>query len=126
MGKLAVFPTCKTLVHTDPKRSITGGEQIARFVAWQMLARRRLPGNAANAIKPAHSAFGCEPEISILCLNDRVCRVVGNAFADFPRSVRVLADVERRIEGGAASAVRQQDARHDALSSAHLLHPSTS
>jgi hypothetical protein len=69
-----------------------------------MLTRGWLPWDTANAIEAKQVEFTAEPEIPIGCLGDRVDVAQGKPVPDGPRGVRVLADIERRIQREAATA----------------------
>jgi hypothetical protein len=82
-----------------------------------MLTRRRLPWNTPNAIEAKQAEFSTEPEIAVACLGNRVRRddAFEEAVADLPRSVRVLADIERWLEGGGAGAAEKDCQRGNAF-----------
>src|ERR1039458_1689816 len=63
-----------------------------------MLAGRRLPGESARPVKTQQSVFRSQPEIAVRRLSNLTDCAFGETLADPPRRVRVLADVERRIE----------------------------
>jgi hypothetical protein len=72
------------------------------------LARGRLPGDIAVAVEAKQAEFRAEPKIAIPSLGDRVNVTPEKSFADCPRGVRVLADVERWVERKCADAARRQ------------------
>ena len=78
-----------------------------------MLARGGLPGDASNAIEAKQAEFRAQPEITVGRLRDRLDGAVGKAFADLPRRVRVLIDVERRVQSESTAATRQEKAQRD-------------
>ena len=76
-----------------------------------MLIRGRLPGNVSYSIE-AEQAEGCsQPEIAVGSLGDRTDCAFAESLANLPRRVRVLADVERRIDREGAEAACQKNAR---------------
>ena len=83
---------------------------LSNILAGELLTRWRLPGDGANTIEAIQAEFRAQPQIAIRSLRNRDDRAFGKAFANLPRGVRVLADVERGIERESASAARQQDA----------------
>lgn len=86
------------------------GVQPSNVVARQAVARPRLPDDRADAIEAEQSGFRTDPEIAI----GRLCDGEGNAprepVADLPRGVRVLADVERRVERIGTRPAREEHA----------------
>src|SRR6266853_1233230 len=72
-----------------------------------MLVRWRLPGDDPDAIEPQQAEFGTEPEITVGRLDDRPDPAFEKAIADLPRRVRVLTDVQFRVQGERARAQHQ-------------------
>jgi hypothetical protein len=97
LSQLAILPTCQTFTGSNPKTSIARGEEAFNKIAGEMLARRRLPGDTPHAIKTKQTEFRAHPQIAVGRLSYGVDHAFGKAFADLPRGVRVLADVERRV-----------------------------
>ena len=71
--------------------------QGSNVVAGEMLTRRRLPGNSADAIETQQSGLRRQPEVTVRGLSNFVDRARGKTLADCPRCVCVLADIERGI-----------------------------
>jgi hypothetical protein len=69
----------------------------------QMFIPRRSPWNHPNAIEAKQAEVGAQPEITIGRLSNCVDGALIEAVANFPRGVRVLTDIERRIEGVSAA-----------------------
>ena len=97
VSQLAVLPTGKPFIGGDPKTPIASGENASNIVAREMLTRRRLPRSGPNAIEANQAEFGAKPEITVGRLSNRVDDAFDKAFADRPRGVRVLIDVERWV-----------------------------
>ena len=76
------------------RRTSTFGLEQSRCGA----TRRWLPRNTANAIEPKQAKFRAKPEIPIWRLGYRVNVAQGESLPNGPRSARVLADIERRIQ----------------------------
>jgi hypothetical protein len=93
LSQLAVLPTCKAFCGPDPKTLIAGDEQAPNLVTGELLTRWRPPRDASNAVKSKQSELGAEPEITVGRLGNGKDR----SFADRPRIVRILIDVERRF-----------------------------
>ncbi len=75
-----------------------------------MLIRRWLPGDGSDTIEAQQPEFRAQPEIAVGRLGDGPNGAFGKSIADFPWRVRVLADVQRRIQRERAREPRQQDA----------------
>jgi hypothetical protein len=84
-----------------------------------MFTGGRLPWGGPNAVEAKQAEFCAKPEITVGRLSNRVDAACEKAFADRPRFVRVLIDVERWVQGGSARAPRQEDAERDTGSSPH-------
>jgi hypothetical protein len=69
-----------------------------------MLIRWRLPGDVPDTIEAKQAEFRAQPEITVGCLSDGVDDASRKVVADPPRRVRVLADVQGRIQGERARA----------------------
>jgi len=110
LREAAVLPACQPSEGADPKRAIAGDQQLVDFAAGELLAARRRPLGAANAIEAAQAEFGAEPEIAVGRLRDRINGAFGNAVADLPGVVLVLVDVQRGIQRERARA-NGQDGR---------------
>src|SRR5215469_318782 len=109
--ELPVFETREPLLGSNPERSIAGNEQGSDQLAGKSLTGWRLPFRKPSAIRTHQAKFRAQPQIAVRRLCNRENYAFCEPVADLPRSMGVLADVERRIESGSASAPRQQDAR---------------
>jgi hypothetical protein len=74
---------------------IAPGEQVSNVPAGELLTRWGLPWDAPNTIEAKQAEFRAEPEITVGRLSNRIDAPFEKSFADRPRSVRVLVDVER-------------------------------
>ena len=108
---LAVLPTGQPLTGPDPERAVARGEQAVNLAGGEMLIRWRLPGDSSDPIEANEGVLRSQPEIAVGRLGNRGDGAFGKALADLPRRVRVLTDVERRIERERTRAPRQQQAR---------------
>jgi hypothetical protein len=68
----------------------------------------RLPGDAPGAIVAKQIEFRTQPQIAVGRLGKGRDDAFRKAVADLPRRVRVLADVQLRIQAAGARAPRQQ------------------
>src|SRR4029077_14726568 len=84
-------------------------EQTQDVSGGKMLIRWQLPGDISDTIKTDQAEFRAQPEIPVRRLNNLDNLAFGKAIADLPRRVRVLADIQRRIQPKRTRA-RQQDA----------------
>jgi len=75
-----------------------------------LLTRWRLPWDAPNTIEAKQPEFRAEPEITVGRLSNCLDGAFEKAFADRPRGVLVLIDIERWVQGGSTTAARQQGA----------------
>src|SRR5215469_11367797 len=100
LSQLAVLPTCQPLPRADPKSPVARDQEPPNISGGELLARRRLPQDGADSVEPIQAEFCTQPEISVGCLLNRCDCALGEAVADLPRGVRVLADVQRRIQRG--------------------------
>src|SRR6266700_2049117 len=94
----AALPTCKALVGADPKSPVAHDEQASNEIVGQMVTLRRLPSDIPDAIEAKQTEFGSQPEITIRRLGNGGDLSFRKPLADLPRRVRVLADVQRRIQ----------------------------
>jgi len=113
IGQLAVLPTCQSFIGANPKAPVTRDEQSPNAGTGEMLTRRWRPRDAPNTIEANQAEFFAEPEITIGRLSNRVNDTFKKAVTGRPRSVRVLIHVERRIQVGRTTAIRQADAKRD-------------
>jgi hypothetical protein len=119
VSQLTVLPTYKSFSGADPKTSISPGEHTSDIDAGEVLARGWLPGDTPNAVESEQAEFGAEPEITVGCLSNRVDDGFEKAVADGPGIVRVLTNVQRRIQGGSTTATRQENSCGNSGSSLH-------
>ena len=63
----------------------------------EMLASRRIPQNLLDAIEAKQAELRPKPQITIRSLSDRLDRPFEKSFADRPRGVCVLIDIERGV-----------------------------
>ena len=103
-----VLPTGQSFTSTDPKSAIARGEQAGNLAGGEMLIRWRLPEDSSDPIEANEGVLSSQPEIAVGRLGNRGDGAFGKALADLPRRVRVLADVERRIQRERTRAPRQQ------------------
>ena len=78
-----------------------------------MLTRRWLPGDTANAIEAKQAEFRAQPEIAIGRLGHREDGADGEPVPGSPRSVPVLADIQRWVQRQNRSRPEQEDERAD-------------
>jgi hypothetical protein len=113
LGQLTVCPTGKTLKSPDPEGSVARGEQTSNPVVGEVGAGRK-PGHTPNAIEAQQTEFRTQPQITVARLRKgRDPLPLGEAFAEDPFGVRVLTDVETRIQRGRTRAGHQGDAQRD-------------
>jgi hypothetical protein len=74
-----------------------------------MLIRRRLPRHVPNAIEPRQSERRPHPKVPVRRLGDGENGALGKAVPDLPRRMRVLTDVERRVQGRCTTAAPQKN-----------------
>src|SRR5262249_48901651 len=117
LGQLAVLDAGESFERADPERAVAGSEQGSDVVRWESLARRRPPLQRPDAIETQQPQFGAKPKIPIAGLRKRRDESLGKSVASLPRGVRVLTDVEPRIEreggGPADDAKNGQHHSHD-------------
>jgi hypothetical protein len=97
VSQLPVFPTSKPFRSTNPKASITPGEQDLNVAVGEMLTGWRLPLDGPNAIEANQAEFRTKPKITVGRLCHRVDEAFKKTFADCPRFVRVLINVKRWV-----------------------------
>src|SRR5262249_29148714 len=96
--QLAVLPAGESAQGASPRPPVARALQASDIAAGEMLPLWRLPGDGPHAIEPKQPEFGAEPEISVGRLCDGTNDAWSKPFDGFPRGVRVLADVERRVQ----------------------------
>src|SRR6266487_1878050 len=94
----AALPTDEPLTGADPKGAVARGEETRDVVGREPLIGWRLPGHGPDAIEANEAELRAQPEIAVGRLGDGVDGALGEALADLPRRVRVLADVQGRIQ----------------------------
>src|SRR5215469_5930032 len=104
LNQLAVLPTCQPFPSADPKRPVARDQHPPNISGGEMLTRRRLPGDAPNAIEAKQAEFCAQPDVTVGRLSKRDDTAFGKALANPPRRVRVLADVKRGVQGRSATA----------------------
>src|SRR5260370_36150518 len=109
LRELAAFPTGKPFRGANPKGPVARGDQTPDLIGREMLVGRRLPGNVSDTIETEQAKLGSQPEIAVGCLGEGENGAFGKALADSPRRVRVLADVQCRIQRERAGVSRQQN-----------------
>src|SRR5215467_6596726 len=105
MSQFSVLPTDKAFYGTNPERPIARSEQTTNVVRRQALIPRWLPLEVPDPIEAKQAQLRTQPKISVRRLGDRHDLGLRKAFIEFPRLVRVLTDVECRIQrehGGCA------------------------
>jgi len=110
-GSASRPPTCQPLRRANPKTPIARDEQASNITAGEMLTRRRLPGDCPHPIETKQAKFGTQPDITIGSLSNRRDPAFDKSISDRPGSVRILTDVERRVQRGSTRAARQQNAQ---------------
>src|SRR5262245_26739809 len=98
LSELSALPTCKSFRGADPKSPVAGTEEAENPAGREMLTRRRLPGNGLHPIEANQTKLRTQPEVAVGRLSNGADDPFGKAFADLPRRVRVLIDVQRRIQ----------------------------
>ena len=93
-GELAVLPTGKPFHRTNPKSTVARNQQGSDVIAGELLTVCRLPRDGLDTIEAEQSEFRAQPQITIRRLRHRKDGALGETFANFPRGVRVLADIE--------------------------------
>jgi len=96
-NQLAVPPTGKPSRGADPKSPIARRKQALNVVAGEMLIAGRPPRGKPDTIEPNQAEFRSEPEITVGRLSECVDDAFEKAFADRPRGVGVLINVERGV-----------------------------
>ena len=113
LGEFSVFQTHKSFRGANPKRPVVCGEQAENTVGREMLTRRRLPDNTPDAIEAHQAELRTQPEITIGRLRNGEDGAFNKAVADLPPHVRVLADIECRVQRERTRTTGQQQTEHD-------------
>src|SRR5262249_45316927 len=126
--QLAITPARKPVCRSDPERPVAGSEQAPDVAGGERLAWWRLPGAIPDAVEAQQAGRRPQPEITVWRVGDGANEALREAVADLPCRVRVLADVERRIQGEDARArceqrSRQEGAQPDGASSSRVGSP---
>ena len=98
LGEFSVLPTHKSLRGANPKGAVVRGQQAENAAGRETLTRWRLPGDASDAIEAHQAELRTQPEIPVGRLGNGEDGAFNKAVADLPRHVRVLADVECRVQ----------------------------
>ena len=109
----AVFPAGKPSSGPDPKTTVARDTQTPDVAAGQTRPRWWLPRGAPHSIEPTQAGIGADPEITIRCLRDGKGDALEEPVADLPCGVRVLADVETRVEREGTQRALQENAGRD-------------
>jgi hypothetical protein len=104
----APAPTTEPFQRADPESPIARGKQAGDEVGGELLILGRLPGDGPDAIETKEAELRAQPKVAVRRLSDRGDRSLGKTLPDLPRRVRVLADVQRRIEREQARTPRQE------------------
>src|SRR5690349_19222417 len=111
--KLAILPARQAVPSTDPERAVACAEQASNAGVGQRLTLRCLPGNSPDAVKPKEAEVRSQPQITVRRLSNRDDRASGEPFPILPRRVRVLAHVQRGVQGEGALPRPQQNAKRE-------------
>src|SRR4029453_14832915 len=93
-----VFPACKPSSGPDPKTTVARGTQTPDVAARQIRPVWWQPRDAPHSIEPTQAGIGADPEITTGCLRDGKDDALEEPVSDLPCGVRILADVESRVE----------------------------
>ena len=111
----------------DPQSAVARDEQAVDVLLGETLALGRVPRDDANAIEAKKAELPTEPEIPIWRLGHRVDVADGEPVPDGPRGMRVLADLQRRVQrerarGGGQQHAGQGKAQRDGVRSVRSRH----
>src|SRR5579863_3398303 len=107
LSELAVLPTREPAPCADPKSPVVRHDQSRDRIGGKMFTRRWPPGDILDAIEARQAKCCPDPEISIRRLGGGNDAALGKAFANFPRRMCVLDDVQVRIQGQRTRTPRQ-------------------
>jgi hypothetical protein len=113
LNQLAVLPTCEPLIGANPQTPIARYEQLSNMAMGETLTRGGLPWGGPNPVEAKQAEFRAQPEITVGRLSHRVDGGREKAFADRPRFMSVLIDVERWIQSASRGAASQQYDKFD-------------
>src|SRR6185295_1073828 len=113
LDKPAVPQDYESGKRANPQTAIACDEQAIDVLIGELLTRRWLPGEKANAIEAKQPEFGPEPEIPIGCLGHGVDVAQRKPVPNRPRVVRVLADPQRWAPRESAGSQGEQRPCHD-------------
>src|SRR5262249_16968663 len=120
--ELAILPACQSLRGADPERAVASGEQAEDLARRETLISWQLPGESPDAVEAKQAEFRPQPEVAIGRLRHGSDDALGEAVADLPGGMRILADVQRRIErerdGRRRDDTRQHEAQADGVATA--------
>src|SRR5208337_316885 len=97
LRQFAAIPAHEASKRANPKSAIARDEQAVRS-AGEVLTRRWLPGDSVDAIEAIQAEFAAQPEIPVWRLSHREDGADGEPVPGSPRSVPVLADLQRRVQ----------------------------
>src|SRR5262245_18403330 len=98
LSQPTVLPARSAVDRPDPQRAVSRDEEASNEVAGERLSGREFPDCGFDAIEAQQSEFRTEPQITVGGLRDACDIAFGEAVADFPGGVGVLADVERGVQ----------------------------
>ena len=76
-----------------------------------------MPRDPLNAIETKQAELRAQPEITVGCLRNCLDAAFEKALPDRPRRVRVLIDIDRRVESESTGFAPQENAQGDSDSS---------
>jgi len=79
-----------------------------------------LPWDGRQSVKADQAELGAKPEVAVWCLRDRGDAAPEYTVADLPRLVRVLTDVESRVEREGTQRALQENAGRDDRDASNL------
>src|SRR5262245_10198507 len=92
------LPTCQPFICADPKSSVACGEQPTNCARGELLAERGLPRDVADTVEAKQAKLRTQPKITVGRLGNGIDGAFGKPLADLPRRVRILTNVQRRIQ----------------------------
>src|ERR1051326_8718522 len=98
LRKLSFFPSRQPFRSADPERAVARSEHTRNGARGEMPILWRLPCDTPDTVEAKQSEIRAEPEITVGCLRNAVDRAVEKALAGCPCRVRILTNVQRRIQ----------------------------
>jgi hypothetical protein len=98
VAEFAAVPTGKPAIGTNPKGAVPSHRQRPDQLAGKTFTARRRPLDWTDAVEANQSELGTDPEVTIRGLSKRVGNAPEKASTDCPGVVRVLIDIERRVQ----------------------------